>query len=237
MYHGIQGWWCPPPTSLQVTFICTAWEVANRVTPHHISLCPVNNQNEYDYTMLHKVRAPFSLAMTDLQRYNPLSCASPSALVKCISRPKDFILTHEQFQIIVQLVSWARDLMPAATCNCDRSVDLRWGQSWAGNCFRWMDGPIVRNHHRVLSGQCLGTDVGLLSYLCFTLKSHPLHKPTHRSIYLCIMFGLLVASWCFSVPQPSVEESPPQATNHTLGIRRSHMIRPTRAVSTDMLSI
>ena len=36
------------------------------------------------------------------------------------------------------------------------------------------------------------------------------------------------------VSQPSVEESLPQATNYTLGIRHPHMTRPA---NTDMLSI
>ena len=87
--------------------------------------------------------------------------------------------------------------MPAASCSRDSLVDLLWDRSWAGNRFNWIYGPIVRNHNKVLSGQCLYRYVGLLSYLCFTLKSHQLHEPTHRSIYLCIMFGLLVACWCF----------------------------------------
>ena len=62
-YHGIQGW-CQPPNSLQITFSCTAQGAASGVMLPYIPLCPVNNQSDYDYTMLHKVRAPFSLAMT-----------------------------------------------------------------------------------------------------------------------------------------------------------------------------
>lgn len=150
------------------SFYCRSLSLVSSSWGYTLPTVACQLQDDYDYSILHKVQVTFSLAMTISNVTVLLGYVSPSALVRCIvsPAPRDFTLTHEQFQIIVKHVSfWPENEMPAASCIRDSLVDLLWDRSWAGKLF-WLG----------LRPSCMQTSTGSRYVDCYRTYHSMLHS-------------------------------------------------------------